>query len=78
MRSFRTKKPFAEQKIGRAFRLLFVSDKIQICIRENIVVFKNRSKPKAQYDYKLSVYEWKGERKKILRTYKVSTYIMKS
>jgi hypothetical protein len=52
----------AEQKLVELLDCCLFLTQYKFVSVKNIVVFKNRSKPKAQFDYKLSVYEWKGER----------------
>lgn len=52
----------AEQKLVELLDCCLFLTQYKFVSVKNIVVFKNRSKPLAQFDYKLSVYEWKGER----------------
>lgn len=52
----------AEQKLVELLGCCLFLTQYKFVSVKNIVVFKNRSKPQAQFDYKLSVYEWKGER----------------
>ena len=52
----------AEQKLVELLDCCLFLTQYKFVSVKNIVVFKNRSKPQAQFDYKLSVYEWKGER----------------
>ncbi len=53
---------FAEKKLVELLGCCLFLTQYKFVSVKNIVVFKNRSKPQAQFDYKLSVYEWKGER----------------
>ncbi len=52
----------AEQKLVELLGCCLFLTQYKFVSVKNIVVFKNRSKPQAKFDYKLSVYEWKGER----------------
>ncbi|MDI9868568.1 hypothetical protein [Flectobacillus roseus] len=52
----------AEQKLVSLLSFTLFLTQYKFVSVKNIVVFKNRSRPQAKFDYKLSVYEWKGER----------------